>query len=272
MKSGTKPTRTDHRDFDFIQSHNFGSISPTFKDEFFADAGLTMPDQETADNEFMPPTPPMPFGCTDFASAELATDLTKLKHNPNDLEAVTHANALGGYDIRKSLQAAIALGWFKQFFNITASGVLDAFDSFRLAQLAGVDVGENRSISWGTPWFPSWEQAALQGKSIMMMPTTAELASISTMSWHDSKLDGWTPKNGVAVYRDKSWQGNLIGDGGFLYFPREVINAVMGIRGTVAFTATNNPVNSPITINTTTLEWLISALQNLIERYIPITF
>lgn len=272
IKHGTRPSRIDHRDYDYIKSHNFGAITAgdaQFPDEFFADAGLTMPNQETVDAEYTPPTPAMPFGCTNYTQADLATDLTKQIHNPNDLEAITHANAKGGLDIRESLDAARKqLGWFKNFYNIRASGRLDFTDSFRLAQITGLNQNENRAISWGTPWFLSWEQALLRGDSIMPMPTTTELNSISSLPWHNSKLDGWTTKNGILVYRDKSLQGNTIGDRGFIYFPREVINVVMGISGTVGFTATNIPSFAPQTIDITRLQYILSLLRSLIARYV----
>lgn len=271
IKHGARPTRIKHTDFDFLMSHRLGAVTPSdaqFDDEYFADAGLTMPNQMATDTEFTPPTPPMPEGCTDFAQADLSTDLTKVIHNPSVLEAVTHANALGGIDIRTSLDAAVSIGWIKQYFNCIAQGALDYFDTFRLAQVVGVSAGENRSITWGTPWFPSWEKAALAGTTIMPMPSTAELQNVNALPWHDSKLDGWTSINGVLVYRDKSWQGNSIGAKGFLYFPREVVNMVMTIRGTVGFTPTNKPLSTPVTVNVTTLQWIISVLRTIIEKYI----
>ena len=269
MKNGCRPTRIDHRDYDFIKSHKLGATLAQFQDEYLADANLTMPDQETADTEFTPPTPPMPYGCTDFAQADLATDLTKQIHNPNYLESMTHANEDGGCDIRTSLNAAVQMGWFKQYFNVTTSGLLDYFDSFRLAQLMGVNAGENRSITWGTPWFSSWEQAAIAGQKVMPMPTDDELAAIrknsNAFNWHDSKLDGWTSINGVLVYRDKSWQGTTIG---FLYFPREVINMVMSLNGTAAFIPTLTPVTNPVTISLNTLQWILSVVQNMLYHYL----
>lgn len=268
INHGTRPVRINHKDFDFLKSHRLGAITASdtqFADQFFADAGLTMPNQEMEDTEFTPAVPPIPEGCTDEAQADIATDLTKTIHNPNDLEIITRANADGGCEMQTSLDAAVSLGWFKQYFKIVASGALDYFDSFRLAQLMGVNVGENRSITWCTPWFPSWEAAALAGKSVMPSPTIAELASIATMPWHNSKLDGWTSVNGGWVYRDKSWQGNQVGDKGFLYFPRDVINLVMGITGTAAFTPTNNPILNPQTISVTPFEWILSVAQNILQ-------
>lgn len=270
IRHGTRPSKIDHRDYDFLKSHKLGGIDFSqgdFKDEYFADAGLTMPNQGAIDTEFSPPTPIEDYGCTNFAQADLATDLTKTIHNPNDIEAITHANAKGGLDIRESLDAARELGWFKQYFNIKTNGRVDPFDAFRVSQMMGIDAGESRSITWGTPWFPSWEKAAQAGQSIMPMPTEMEIYTANALPWHDSKLDGWTNINGRLVYRNKSWQGNMIGDRGFLYFPREVINMVMTIRGTVGYMGTLQYVE-PERIDTTTIEWLISAIRNLLVSYV----
>lgn len=286
---GARPSRVKHTDYDFLKNHRrFGvsGVRVKFANEFFSDAGLTMPNQNETDAEYTPPTPPMPYGCTDFIQSELPTDITKQIHNPNELEAITGANARGGYDIRASLDAARAIGWIKQYFNVRAAGLIDFFDAFRLAQVAGVNLNEQRSISWGTPWFPSWEDAILKGKTIMPMPTNDELRDIraqtslfgrfaglwggtSTIPWHNSKLDGWTTKEGTLVYRNKSLQGNQIGEKGFIFFTRDVINMVMTIRGTVAFTASNTEkIDSPQTIDVNTLQWLVSLLQTLIARYV----
>lgn len=283
MKSGTRPTNIDHRDRDFHRS--FGSVVPqTFPQEYLCDAGLTMPDQESVNTFFIPPVPPLPYGCTDYTQSELATDLVlgKQVFNPQDIENITGANKNGGYDIRMSLLVAKALGWINGFYNIKTIAGLDYFDAFRLAQLVGAP--EKRSISFGCPWFPSWE-AAIQGNiliqnsdgsfttrsggdsiSIIPMPLPSELATISknplAYGWHNSKLDGWKMFNNQLVYRDKSLQGKNIGDGGFIYFSRTVINVVMGIQGTVAFTATNNEPTNIVTIPVTYLQWIISIICN----------
>jgi hypothetical protein len=261
MRNGTKPTRINHKDYDLFKT--FGMVAvPAFPAEYFCDAGLTMPNQNQVNDQFNPPVPPMPEGCTDYAQSEIATDLKGELKNPAILETVTNANAKGGIDIRVSLSAAKGLGWFTAFFNIIAKAPLDYFDAFRLAQISGAP--EKRSISWGTPWFPSWELAAQQGVAIMPMPTSQELANVATLPWHNHKLDGFTSKNGVLVYRDKSWQGSGIGENGFIFFPREVINVVMTISGTVAYTATDMDFSAPQRIDTTVVQWIVSLIRNLI--------
>jgi hypothetical protein len=58
-----------------------------------------------------------------------------------------------------------------------------------------------------------------------------------------------------------------VGVGGYLYFPREVVNNVMRISGTCAFTATNIPLD-PVdirTISVSTVQWIASLLRNLMS-------
>src|SRR5712664_1369790 len=109
MKHGARPLKPDHRDYDFHKS--FGSIAPSkFADSYSTDAKLNMPDQN-ADG--------LPYGCTDYSQAELGDDIVRqYAYDPRQLEAVTHANALGGIDIRTSLKAALNLGWITAYFNV----------------------------------------------------------------------------------------------------------------------------------------------------------
>lgn len=250
-----------------------------------------MPDQNEENDFFTPPVPALVDGCTDYTQSELSTDLSNggTVRNPIDLDNVTHANALGGFDIRRSFLAAVGIGFFSAFFNIKAYAPLDYFDTFRFAQLSGAI--EKRSISWGTPWFPSWENACnpnINPSAIMPMPTADEMATamkeagsfgsyhkikhkvmrllgstVPFIGWHNHKLDGWTTPTGVPLYRDKSLQGNTIGVKGFIFFTREVINTVMTIPGTVAFTGTLMGISNPVPVSTTFIQWIVSIMRNL---------
>ena len=269
----TRPT-LKHKDLDFAKSFGTIGVTPAFPPEFNTDAGFGMPNQNAEGQ---------PNGCTNYAQAEIANDLTGKKHNPVDLEEVTHANARGGYDIRDSLDAARKIGWFKWYFNIQSYN-LDWFDSIRYAQLMGVQARELRTVTCGLPWFPSWE-AAIQGnivtknpdgsyttsgggvKSIVMpMPTQDELDAVKAgtnhFGWHDSVLNGWKTINGVLVLRDKSFQGPTIGDGGYIYFPREVINVVMNIKWAVAYTGTMLDAPNNARISLPLFDWLKSFIRN----------
>lgn len=248
---GTRPTKIDHRDYDFHKT--FGTIvPPSFPNEGPQTQSQWMPDQE-ADGE--------PYGCTNYAQADLARNLTGMARMPADLEAVTHANALGGYDVRQSMLMAVKIGWFKSFYAVKRTGGLDWFDTFRFAQTSGVP--EVRTLTIGTPWFLSWENAARAGQTIMPMPSMAELASVSTLPWHDHEYETWTLKTGQVLYRDKSWQGTGIGEGGYIYFDRATINVVMNIAGTCAFVGTNMDA-TPVRVDTTFLQWVLSHVWQLL--------
>lgn len=286
IKSGTRPTKKDKRDLDLHKSFGNALGQVDFPTEFFTTKDPTRPDQNKGIG---------PFSCTNYAQWRLATNLGRIGITPPQLEAVTHANARGGIDIRESLLACISpsflhperLGWFKAFYNIQAKGIIDWFDAFRLAQISGLP--EQRSLSWGTPWFPSWENAINgvlmqrnpdgtftllpnpHGKQVVMpMPTDEELANARKNSdlipWHNSELDGWTPVHGPLTYRDESWQGEKIGEGGFVFFPREVINVVMSISGTVAYTGTNQTPENSQTVDMTVVGWIVSLIQNLLAK------
>lgn len=259
MRNGARPTKPRHLNFDFIKSFHpqiyAGTAEyPTFPPEYLTDDGSWMPDQN-ADG--------LPDGCTDYGTANLAKNLG-VSATPQELENITNANKLGGYSIQMALDAArTVLKWFTATYEINATGILDYFDAFRLAQSSGIP--EKRSISWGTPWFLSWENAARAGQFIMPMPTNAELTIARTdpdsLPWHDSALIGWTPESGVTIYNDKSWQGTTVGRKGMIGFTRETINTVMALNGTAAFTASDQTPNSIETIDLSFIETWISYIR-----------
>jgi len=240
IQSGAKPQRLGRRDYDYIRSYHpqiyAGTVSyPKFPPEYLTDNTNWNPDQNREGQ---------PFGCTNYASTMLARILGVASATVDAIEAITHANALGGYGVLQSIDAARkVLGWFQWRFVIQATGRLDYFDAFRLAQMSGLP--EPRAISWGTPWFVSWEIDMLNGRKVMSMPTDKELADIkanpNSQTWHNSVLDGFSSRFEIApnqlLYRDKSWQSTV----GFIYFPREVINVVQNITSTIAVVTTGTP-------------------------------
>lgn len=255
IQNGLKPSKPDVRDYDFQKT--FGAIGiPQFPDQYLTDAGFGFPDQN-AEGE--------PFGCTNYSQSSIANDIEiAQKHTPVELEAVTHANANGGAQIRDSLQAARKLGWIASFFNVQAYAPLDWFDAFRYAIMAGFP--EHRSISWGTPWLAEFQNIGLgNGKTgkdgIVQMPTNFSLTNVP---WHNSKFSGWKTIKEIPYLINKSWQGTHIGDGGYLYFSREVVNRIMQISGTVAFTATQSKPTNIQTVDLPILDWIISHLKILL--------
>lgn len=260
IKNGLKKNIVSHRDRSFIPS--FGATAPvSFPLELNTDAGLWYPDQNQP-NAVPFDLPALPEGCTDFTQAGLATDLSRALKDPLALEGLTHANQNGGTDIRTSLLAARSLGWIAGFYNIQSSGIIDAFDAMRIAILSGQP--ENRSVSWGTPWFPEWELAcnpATNPSAIMPMPQDL---NPKRASWHNSKISGWTTINGTPYLVDYSWQGNTVGKNGFVYYSREVVNAVMTIKGTVAYTGTLQTPPFIGTIDVTIVQWITSYIRQLL--------
>jgi len=244
IKSGTQPTRINHLDY----SHkSFGSIQVPFPPSYDTDANLDMPSQD-ADG--------LPYGCTDETQSELANDLVqKQATNPWMLEQVTHANALGGYDVRKALLAAKGLNWITGFFNIEAIGQ-DMFDSIRDAMLSGAT--EKRSVSIGSKWFPEFEQVGIDG--ILPLPDF----NGANFTWHNYSCKGWVTLNDQVYLKMKSWQGAQYGSGGWCYMSRPLFNQLMSVPGSVAFTATKGVLPPISTISVSYLEWLISWARNLL--------
>lgn len=271
IKNGLKPNKIDHRDFDFHQS--FGAIKVPFPAEFNTDAGVTMPNQTQDDYSFSPFVAAEPFGCTNETTSDVSTDLTNGSHirRPDTVEAITQANAKGGYDVRSSLLVGLQpnilnpnrLGWYSAIFNIRAIGQ-DFFDAIRTAMVSGGT--ERRSVSIGTPWYPEFEPIGNGNGKMTASGIISEPASWSTknMSWHNWKICGWKTINGEVYLVGKSWQGAQYGDKGFCYFSRSIINTIMAIPGTVAFTATTGSLPPINTISVTWLQWLISYARSLL--------
>lgn len=260
MNKGCLIPDIDHRDRDYLKSFhpNFGAIKPVFPDDFDTDAHLWMPNQNEVNSEF-PNTPAQPTGCTNYTSSDLATDLEGTLHDPAIMEAATHANVLGGYDIRQSLLVAKRIGFIKGFYNIKAYAPLDYFDAIRLASFSGLP--EKRSVSIGTPWYAEWQWAIGSGKVLMPMPNSLGYNGIG---WHNWKIGGWRTRNGVTTLRGKPWEGKNIGDQGWVEFDRPTINAVMNLRYTVAFTATHTTPQSVYKIDLAFMEKFQSKLKTLL--------
>lgn len=271
IKNGTRPVKKSHKDFDYLKSHHGAILSgaiqpPTFPAEYLCDFKGNTRNQNINDTSFSPIVAAEPEGCTNYTSSSVATDLTEGKtiYRPDTLEALTHANQNGGFEVRDSLTIAMnSLKWFSAIFAVIAHSPLDYFDTFRLAIFSGAP--EMRSISIGTPWFPSWEEACQSGVALMPMPTSDELAEIfnPNMPWHNHKLDGWFTYNSQLVLRDESWQGTDIGDNGYVYFTRDVINAIMTLQGTGAFTASRMGLGDAVPVTLTYLEWITSFVRTL---------
>ncbi len=254
MTKGTFPSRPPHTNYDYIKTHHpelyagtrtlseelqIKTGSPSFPDEYFTDSDPLFRNQNSEG---------LPDACTSYATSAIAINLGVSGATPQDLEAITHSNALGGFTLIGALDIARKiLKWLTATYQVKAYQ-LDYFDTFRLAQMSGIP--EKRSVTLGMPWLPSTENAALSGTKILPMPSQDELQrAINTpfqVVWHNPMLDGFTTINGQQVYRVKSWQGPSVD---YLYFTREYINTIMQNKYCVAYTATNTPIDG-LTIQT----------------------
>lgn len=262
IKGGTKPTRVDHRDYS-AKSLKFGAAVP-FPPAYNTDAGLTMPNQDMVNDFFKPPVPALPYGCTDYAVSEVATDLFmptatlpgSLPDNPLSVENSTHANANGGADVRTALMAGVRLGWFTGIFAIEALDGQDMFDAIRDAMLSGGT--EKRSVSVGTKWFADFETVDASG--LLQLPDFTD----PNFTWHNWKICGWKIVNDQVYLVGKTWQGPTYGDKGLVYFSRQLINTLLAVPGSVAFTATTGTLPPISTISVTWLQWIISYARSLL--------
>lgn len=254
MKSGLTPLKTDHRDYSYHKS--FGTTtSPTFPLEFSVDVGLWMPNQmKTQAFTGMDTIPPLPYGCTDYAQCDLCVNEDVRLYNPLDLEAVTHANANRGGDMRVALKAAIQLFGRTAYFNITRAEPLDWYDSLRLVMLSTPE--EKRAISIGVPWFPEFQSPLDNGT--LATPTNYIL---TRASWHNAVVSGWDGR-GLKI---KSLQGPEYGDHGWCYMPRALINVLMDMPGACAFTLTKEKPAQVFRIDTTYVQWFVSLIRNLFK-------
>ncbi len=265
MVNGTWPERLRRRDRDYIRSFHpqiYSGIAsyPEFPAEFLVDKTGWFPDQNIEGE---------PNGCTNYSQTKLARILGITNATPQALEDVTNANKLGGFGVLASIDAARkVLNWFSWRYTIQTTGILDYFDAFRLAQVSGLP--EQRAISIGTPWFFTWEQAALSGTKILPMPTQNEIQQAKTnpnsLSWHNYVADGFSQNFPIApgkpLYRLESHQGPQVD---YLYIDRATLNVVMDIYGTIAVTATNQ--NAPVIARVPLPDWFWSLWHSWVYGY-----
>lgn len=254
MKSGTRAARHLYKEKEF---HNkFGGTTALLIPDFDLDSGLNgMPDQER-DNA--------PTECTGYTVADIVTDISKVKMNPDFSYAAAlfidgQPPGINGASFHAAMQSAIAVGvlpntlanisagqsgelfvsdWTRWGMNLkkaardyTENGILnalgngDAFDS-----IASAAYTSKIGISVGTPWFTEWKQNINNG--VVGLPVLDPNGNYST--WHNWAIKKKVTIQGVPYLAGKSWQGERVGDKGWLYFSRETVNAALSVPGTGA--------------------------------------
>lgn len=263
MNSGLKRPTLDKRDYSFHKT--FGSIAlPLPLLDYTYDIGKTMPNQN-ADG--------YPDGCTGYTQADISTDEDGDIYKPDYTYKKTcymeNHDTNQGCQIRNSLKSTQVYGLQRpdettdteaethrrgQYFNIYDDGINDWFDSFRNALRTN-----KRPLSLGTPWLPSWERIGQDG----IIPTVFTLNGSET--WHNWAMVGEKNLGGTPYLIGKSWQGPNYGDRGFCYFPRETVNQMMEVGGSVAFTfAKANPQDIQ-TIELTIYETILVFLYRILN-------
>lgn len=249
IHNGAQPTRIDHRDYDLVKSFGLTTV-PDFPAELNLDNGLWNPDQNAM---------ALPFGCTGFTQADLCADEDGVIYDPKDVYVNTPPYDDGGRDIRAALDTVRKRGVRKYlsldapgnkrtaYFNIRAKPPLDWFDCFRLSLLSTKD--EKRSISIGTPYFPEFVGTA---DGILPMPRDFNVARAS---WHNFKICGFTTKNGQVYLVGKPWTGQ------YTYISRPLINQLMNISGTAAFTTSKIAPGQIQTIDLNFIQWFVSLIR-----------
>ncbi len=269
IKNGIKPTKKDHRDLSFPKTFGAVSISLSFPEEYNVDAGLTIPDQNMDGR---------PYGCSGYTQSELCQDEDGVKYNPGftydktRMMEGTYPQDVG-CSIRDSLKSTIVYGveadgevGDKQAFNhhrgqyFNVEPTVDFFDGIRSALWLGRL--DKRSVSVGTPWYAIWMG---QGPSRIAEDGFAPLPVDfnSNYSWHNYKVCGWRTINGVPYLIIKPWCGSTFGNKGYCYFSRELVNQLMAVDGSAAFTLGKADPQNIQLVELSVLETIVSYLRML---------
>ncbi len=260
MISGVKPVRPDNRD----KSHTatFGAITPSsFPDNFDTDAGLTCPDQNAEG---------LPNGCTGYTQSELCTDEDKVIYKPQFTYDVTRLmeGVPGqdiGCDIRDSLKSTLVYGvqahnessQMEAFTHRRGSyyqveQAPDFFDGIRSVLARGT------SVSLATPWYENFSGPDQYG--IVTMPPKG-----MTYSYHNYKICGWQTISGTPYLKVKPWIGQHFGINGYCYFPREVVNFLLGQTYTGAFVLDRFVPDAPKVAIYSTYEVILGYLHRVLK-------
>lgn len=266
MKNGTRPTRKDHRDYSLQRT--FGSpLKSQIPAEFNFDAGLTNPNQD-ADG--------FPLGCTAYTSSELAQDTDKKKYLPKYTYGKTcEIEGIGSdspqYEkmacgIPDSLKSTIVYGLDDGFgadplrnrrgayYEVLNGATGDHFDAVVSAMW-----DQQRSVCVGTQWQYEWFNTSQGIITSLYVPR-------SESPWHCFKICGVKVIQGVSYLIAKPWIGVQFGDRGFCYFPREVVNKMLSINGSCAYTLapyTGQIQTVKLNIITTLISYLRMCLNKL---------
>jgi hypothetical protein len=251
---GLKAIVRDNRDHSYHRT--FGSVG-TFPQTFNTDAGFGIPNQDMDG---------FPNGCTGYTQASIASDEDKVVYKPYFTYEKTlfMGNEPMGApcDLRDSLKSTIVYGLQRdtektdeealqhrrgRYFNVQPT--TDWFDGIRSAIYTN-----NRSVSMGTSWFIEFNI------SHGFVDRFYYNGNPNNYPRHNYKACGWTTKGGDPYLKVLPWQGRGYGKDGFLYFSRDVVNKLMSIDGSGAFTFAKAKPEDIQNIRSTTMQVLVTYL------------
>ncbi len=261
---GIKLEFTDHNDLSLIPSFG-GTDNTSGLPAQYIVATSEMPDQD-ADGLYE--------ACTAYAQTELAADQTGEEYDIKEFYLSTPPGDLGPRAMRDSLSLLTKRGpkttkgvlksWDGKYYNIYKYGKLDWYNAFKVGLY--IVRNEKRAASAAMPWYREWS-----GSNV---PASGIVPDLGTYSWtnasgHDAVIGGWTSVSlingkplGDEYMAIKSWQGQ-VGDGGWLYFSKAIINKVFELYYTEVFTVSQQKPTTFATVDLPAIERIISFIKNL---------
>lgn len=256
MNHGARRVPQDKRDFSFHKT--FGSVSvAALPQEFDIDAGFPLRDQN-ADG--------LPNGCTGYSQGDLIQDEDKVEIDPKAIydktleRQGTPGDYTKGCDMRTSLQVTVDFFGRGGYYNVQPISK-DWMYGIRSALF--VNQSERRAVSVATPWLQVFETTPTTGPNAGIVPDTFTVPQDWTEG-HDWTTPGWVIKNGVQMLRVKSHQGRRVGDNGWLYFSRNVVNKLLSAPDVGAYTVSKKTPAQILTIKKSLMEQVISLMQSLL--------
>lgn len=228
------------RKFKDPRSYSYGrTFGTTIAIADFTLPQYSNPNQNEPDSYW--PNPALPFGCTGFGTANIAESDLKAPVNPKytydytlliengqegdecSLQDSFKSAAVYGVQLKGETDKDALSHRRAPYFEVHPDHNLDWFDAILSAVASN-----NRPVSLGTTWPIYLENVGTDGIQLY-----------KPMSWiggHDHNIIGKKTINGIEYLIDKSWNGPQWGDNGVSYFSREIVNAMMSITGSCAFT------------------------------------
>lgn len=256
---------TDHRDLDLLKSFGAADTTSSLPAQYIV-ATNDMPDQNALG---------LPEACTAFAQLELAKDQTGENYDVVEFYQSTPPGGNSGRAMRDSLGLLVNRGpktlegklhpWKGRYYNIYKQGLLDWYDALKVGLY--IVKNEKRACSAAMAWFVEWTYGHVDPSGIVTEPPVYNWTYASA---HDAVIAGWTSVGleyghplGAEYLAIKSHQGTHVGDGGWLYFSRPIVNKLFDMYYTEMFTVSQLKPQTFSTVDLSVIECIISYITHL---------